>query len=257
MSYPTFGISCVLIFFVGFALFGSSALLPLMVQMEFGYDATLAGLVISPGGLTLIFLMPIVGRLVNLIQARYLIAFGTLMVSIGMWYTGHITPQTDYNSFVMMRILQVVGLPFLFVPISTQAFSQISKEKSGKASALYSLLRNLGGSVGISIMANYVVRHRQMHQPYLAEHLSPLNDAYKAAVAHGTEVMASMGNVNAAGAVMGRMYQQLLRQSSLMAYNDAFRLIAAILLFLVFLGLMMPPNKVGKKPPTEEAVALH
>lgn len=236
-----FGPSCLMIFFVGFTLYGASTLLPLLVQSEFGYDATLAGLVLSPGGISVIILMPIVGKLVSKIQARYLISFGMAMTSIGMAATMFFTPQTDYHTFVLFRILQVGGLPFLFIPTSTMAFSTIAKEKSGKASALYSLMRNLGGSVGISIALAFLERRRQMHQTYLAQHLTPGAPAYQAALA---------------AMPAGKIYQQMQAQSVILSYGDTFQMLAIVVASLAVVALFMPRNKVHAKP-SEDAAAAH
>ncbi len=249
MARRSFGLACLMVFFVGFSLYGCSTLLPLLVQSQFGYDATLAGLVLSPSGLVLIVLMPVAGKLVNKIEARYLIAFGMLTISFGMWVTTHVTPQISYNTFVILRIIQMVGLPFLFVPSSTMAFSSIPPEKSSKASALYSLMRNLGGSVGISILLSYVSRHQQIHQSALAEHLSPASPGYRAVLAHYTDVIAGLGQTHAAAGVaaMGKLYQQLLSQASILAYDDAFRFVAAVTFALAFVALLMPRNNLRRK----------
>jgi len=245
LANRSFGMSCLMVFFIGFALYGSSTLLPLLLQSEFGYDATLAGLVLSPGGLALVVLMPIAGKLVNYFQARYLIALGMLTVSLGMWLTSYISPQTDYDTFVLMRITQVLGLPFLFIPSSTMAFSTIPPEKGSKASALYSLLRNLGGSIGISILLSYVARNEQRHQSVLVEHLSPVNPAYRLLLQQYTDKIIAMGSSKAEAGIsaMSRLYQELLSQSAMLAYCDAFRFLAAITLILAFLALLMPKNK--------------
>ncbi len=248
-----------LIFFTGFALYASSALLPQLLQTNFGYDATLAGLVLSPGGLALIFLMPLSGKLVAKIQSRYLIRFGLVLMAYGMWASMHITPQTDYDTFVSMRVLQVLGLPFLFIPTSTLAFSNIPKELSNKASALFALGRNLGGSMGIAILGSYVARHSQIHQSYLTEHLVPGKPVYEhtyttyfqAATARG------MSAFDAAHAAMGKLYHELIHQASILAYNDAFQLMVCIMLSGIFLTLFLPGNPVGKKALPAEAVMAH
>lgn len=260
MKSRSFGLACLMVFFVGFALYGCSTLLPLLVQSEFGFDSLTAGLVLSPGGLFLIVLMPVVGKLVNKIQARYLIAFGMFAVSAGMYYTASVTPQTNYNIFVMMRILQVIGLPFLFIPSSTMAFSNIPKEKSSKASALYSLMRNLGGSIGISVLLSYLSRDEQTRQAYLSQHLSPSQGAYRSTLSSYTDTIASFGHPHAVAAAtaMGRMYRTLLNQSAILAYSDTFRFVACITFCLSFVALLMPRNAVHKKPaPDEEPVLAH
>ena len=253
-----FGLCCLMIFFVGFALYGCSTLLPLLLQSQFGYDATLAGLVLSPGGLAVIFLMPVAGRLTAKVQARYLVALGMFLCSFGMWVTMHYTPQASYNAFVGMRILQVLGLPFLFVPTSTLAFGEIPKEKSGKASALYSLMRNLGGSVGISILSSLVTRHEQMHQNYLAAHLNSADPVYRSALANITHTIFSQGAaaMAASNQSLGRIYQTLQAQATFLAYVDAFTTVAVVL-FLLGLGalFLLPGNSLRKKPAADAAPA--
>jgi DHA2 family multidrug resistance protein len=256
MATRSFGMASLMIFFVGVTLYASSTMLPLLVQSEFGYDATTAGLVLSPGGFALIILMPVVGKLVNRFQAKHLIAFGMLTISIGMWMTSNLTPQIDYNTFVMMRVVQVLGLPFLFIPCSTMAFSGIPPEKGNKASALYSMLRNLGGSIGISLLMSYETRHQQIHQSILVEHLSPTHPAYTTMLAHYTQVFLNLGLSSAAAATkaLSTIYEELQAQASILAYIDTFHLLAAITLLLSILALLMPGNLVQKKPsPVQQA----
>lgn len=257
LQNPNFGLSCIMIFFVGFALYGGSTLLPLLLQSQFGYDATLAGLVLSPGGMAVIFLMPIAGKLVGKIQAKYLIAFGMFMLSFGMWATTHVTPQLNYQSFVIMRILQVVGLPFLFVPTSTMAFATIPKEKSSKASALYALMRNLGGSVGISILLSYVTRHEQMHQTLLASHLSPAEGAYRGMLSHYTSSALSLGASHAMAVKdsMGKIYMELLSQATMLAYRDVFQLVSVLVFILGLVALAMPRTRKPQQPAADAAPA--
>jgi len=259
LARPNFSLACIMIFFMGFALYGSSTLLPLLLQSEFGYNATLAGLVLSPGGLAVIFLMPISGRVVNKIQARYLIAIGMFLLSIGLWYTKHVTPQTNYNIFVMMRISQVMGLPFLFIPISTLAFMGIPKEKSSKASAIYALSRNIGGSIGIAVLISFMSRHAQMQQSYMAAKLAPESPQYRALLSHYTNVFFSHGqNIIAAGqSAMGRIYHDLLQQSTIAAYRDTFTMMSAVTLALALIALQMPKNNPRKPSSADAAAAAH
>ncbi|MBF0463307.1 MAG: DHA2 family efflux MFS transporter permease subunit [Magnetococcales bacterium] len=250
MNNKYFGPACLMIFFIGFVLYGSSTLLPMLLQSRFGYDATLAGMVLSPGGLAVIVLMPIVGKLVNKVQARYLIAFGMTLTGLGMAITAGFTPQTDYHSFVLMRILQVSGLPFLFVPISTMAFSVIAKEKSNKASALYSLMRNLGGSFGIAIIISYLAQREPLHQTHLVQHLGEADFVYQTAVAETTHTLLAYGYapVMAAVTAPGRLYQQVINQATMLSYGDAFQAFAVLIGVLAVLTLGLPRNKVHKKP---------
>lgn len=255
---PSFGLSCMMMFFVGASLYGGSTLLPIVVQYEYGYDSTLAGLVLSPGGMAVIFLMPVAGNLVSKVPARNLIAIGMALCSIGMFMTTHMSPQTDYGHFVFMRIMQVIGLPFLFIPISTLAFSHIQKEKSNKASALFAMSRNLGGSVGIAIITSYVARREQIHQSYLASHLSPSDIGYKTAFNSYLHYAIDHGNslVSATNQAMQRIYGQLLHQSNLMAFGDAFGAVGILMATLAVVAIFMPYNNPHKKK-DDEQVAAH
>jgi DHA2 family multidrug resistance protein len=253
-----FGSACVVIFFVGFTLYGASTLLPLLLQSEYGYDATLAGLVLSPGGLIVIVLMPIVGKLINRVQARSLIAFGMLLIALGMGATMFFTPETNYGMFVTFRVLQVAGLPFLFVPTGTMAFSSIPKEKSSKASALYSLMRNLGGSFGISLVLSYLARHEQVHQTILSQHLAMTDRAYQTTLAASSHALMASGATQAVAetAAQGRLYQQLIAQATFLSYGDAFQLFAIVAGALFVFALFLPRNKVHTKS-TDEIVPAH
>ena len=246
---PSFGMPCVMMFFVGFALYGSTTLLPMMVQANFGYDATLSGLLLSPAGIVVLFMMPVVGKLVNVVPAKYLISIGMLINALGMWATGLITPQTDYSTFVFVRILQTLGLPFLFVPASTLAFSKISPENSSNASAIISLTRNLGGSIGISLVTNKLIHSQQIQQSYLVQHLTMADAGYRYALDTYTQVMTNLGvpSTLVSTKAMGKIYQDLLHQASILAYRDAYNFVAAILIVLGIAALFMPTNKPHKK----------
>lgn len=246
-----FGPACLMIFVVGFVLYGSSTLLPMLLQSQFGYDATLAGLVLSPGGLAVIFLMPTVGKLVNKVQARYLIAFGMTLTGSGMAMTALFTPQTDYLTFVLMRILQVSGLPFLFVPISTMAFSAIPKEKSNKASALYSMMRNLGGSFGIAIILSYLLQRQQMHQTYLGHTLASTDTPLQTTLASLTQTWIAQGlsQADAAMFALGTLHQRLMHHAVILGYADAFQIFAIFIGTLAVVALFLPRNKIFKTMP--------
>ncbi|MBI1216586.1 MAG: DHA2 family efflux MFS transporter permease subunit [Alphaproteobacteria bacterium] len=239
---PGFGIGCLMIFVTGFSLYGGAALMPLMLQSQYGYNSTLAGLVLSPGGIAVMFLMPFIGKVSNMVPARYMVFFGMLMMAAGMWHTMGLTPQVDYGTFVWMRITQVLGLPFLFIPISTLAFMNIPPGMNNKASAFYSLFRNIGGSVGIAIAATYVQRHAQLRQWQLSRHLSPYNPVYREYLRSHAE---KFGSVKAA---MGGIYHELFHQSALLAYIDVYRMLMFVALATAGFALFMPHNdpKAGR-----------
>lgn len=257
LKLPSFGLACIMIFFTGFVLYSSSMLLPLLVQTQFGYDATLSGLILSPGGLVIIFLMPLTTKLVSKVPAKYLVALGMMLCGSGMWYTMSFSPDTDLHTFILMRISQVVGLPFLFVPISSIAFGNIPKHLNNKASALFSLFRNLGGSIGIALAATYFARHSQIWQSYLSEEASPYNPNMQQAIATQEQFLHSAGMSESLlrfGAESS-LYREMLHQSALLAYVDSFHLMSIIMMVLAPLTLLMPNNRPGKT--TVDPASIH
>lgn len=258
---PSFSMSCLMIFFVGFTLYASAALLPMLVQTNFGYDATLSGFVLSPSGVTTILLMPVVGKLVTRIQARYLIAIGMFLNAIGMLATGFITPQTDYTTLVFVRILQTIGLPFLFVPAGTLAFSKISTEHSSNASAIFSLMRNLGGSIGISLATSLLTHNQQIQQANLVQHLTTADPGYQSALSSYTQTMINLGipASQATNLALAQISKELAHQASILAYRDVYNFFAVTLVILAIVALFMPSNKVQKNtvspPPNQETLS--
>ena len=244
-----------LIFFTGFVLYASSALLPLLVQSQFGYDATLAGLILSPGGIAIIFLMPVAGKLIGKFPAKYLVMVGITFCAIGCLYTSFVTPQTDYTTFVWMRVLTVLGLPFLFIPVSTLAFMNVPKGENNKASALFSLSRNLGGSVGIALVTSYLARRMQVNQTTLSGHLVPADPVYQQTLASITNSLLAQGRTafGASQEAVGQIYQQLIKQASILAYADAFRLMFLCMIVGFVIAQFLPKNnpraKAADTPP--------
>ena len=253
LAIPSFALPCIIMFFVGFSLYGSSTILPMLVQSCFGYNSTTSGLVLSPAGVAVVFVMPMAGRLINKVSAKYLISFGLFLTAFGLWFTGHLTPQTDYATFVFMRIVQMIGLPFLFVASSTLAFSKIAPKDSGNASAIISLMRNIGGGVGIATVTSLLTRYQQTEQSNLVQHLTFADQGYTSALSAYTNTITSLGTPSsqASSSALGQIYQQLMLQSSILAYRDVYNLVALMLLILAFGALLMPNNEQKKKESPE------
>jgi len=243
LKVPSFGVSWLLIFFVGFALYGTTAILPLLLQTQFGYDATTAGLVLSPGGIVIVVLMMITGRLISKVSVRNLVMFGFCLVAYGMYYSmSHIAPNMDYNGFVMVRITQVFGIPFLFIPVSAAAFMYVPKEKNNKASALFALSRNLGGSFGIALVSSYLTRQQQAVQASMVHNLNPASPIYQNAIQKLTMAFQqSVGSATTASHMaVGRIYQQLIGQASFVAYEKVFELLSILMVLGVALAWFLP-----------------
>ncbi|MBI3592510.1 MAG: DHA2 family efflux MFS transporter permease subunit [Nitrospirae bacterium] len=236
-------------FFAFFNLFASIVLLPLYLQTLMGYSATLAGWVLGPGGIATLIAMPIAGRLVTKVNPKGLLAFGIIVSAYSTHLMSRFNLYADFDSVIWPRIVLGVGMGFLFIPLTTLTFSTIKKEDMGNASALYNLLRNLGGSFGVAFVTTILVRRAQFHQNRLVEHLTPFDAAYQYAVQHGSQILQNRGIENSLSQIgaLGNIYRQLLRQASMLSFNDAFNLISIIMICVLPLVLLMKRSK-GSAP---------
>jgi DHA2 family multidrug resistance protein len=232
-------------FVLGFVLYGSTALLPLFLQTLLGYTAMLSGMVLSPGGIAILLCMPLVGRLVRRVEARWLVIFGVTVSSIGLYWMSKFTLGIDFSTAMWARVVQSVGMAFLFVPISTAAFTDIARERTNYAAGLFNLARNIGGSSGIATVTTLLARRGQFHQQVLTSHLTPYDQAYQSALAGTTQMLHQHGASlpDASRQAQAVLYGTVQRQASMLAFADVF--FVASLLFLAVIPLMffMKPSK--------------
>jgi DHA2 family multidrug resistance protein len=238
-------------FTVGFALYGSLLLLPVFLQQLLGYTATLAGMVLSPGGIFTLFMMPIVGLLVGRVSARYLLMIGLIVISYSMFYMAGFNLQIDFWTAVISRAIQAVGLAFLFVPINAAAFYYIPREKTNDGTAIINLIRNVGGSSGIAFVTTLLARRMQTHQSLLVHNLSPFNPPYERALAglHAALIQRGADPAQADLGAMSILYGELQRQATMLAYTDVFRVLGLISLALLPLMLLLKSPKRGAAGP--------
>ena len=161
-----------MIFGIGAILYSGAVLIPQLAQQRLGYTATLAGLVLSPGAALILVLIPIVGRVLPYIQTRYIIGFGFFTLGCAYSYAHGVTPDATFTTLALMRATQTLGLAFLFVPTSAITYSTMPRALNGDASSLYVMLRNVAGSIGISLATAGVTERTQIRQSYLAGHLN-------------------------------------------------------------------------------------
>ncbi|MGB9457784.1 MAG: DHA2 family efflux MFS transporter permease subunit [Bryobacteraceae bacterium] len=230
---------------LGFVLYGSTMLLPVLLQTLLGYTAMLSGLVLSPGGLVVIVCMPMVGVLLRHFQARWLVIFGVLVSAGGLLIMSRFNLYIDYATAVWSRMVQSAGMAFLFVPISVAAVAMVPRDRMNYATGLFNLARNIGGSSGIATVTTLLARRSQMHQQVLTAHLTPYNAAYRDAMVHTTELLHTHGATmpDAARQAGGLLYGGLLRQSAMLAFADAFWVMA--LLFLLIIPFMFLMKRTG------------
>src|ERR1700747_3325975 len=189
----TFAVSNLLMFMLGFALLGSTLLLPLFLQTLLGYTAQLSGMALSPGGFAIMVLMPLVGWLLSKYDARYLLLFGLSMLSFSLFHMTNFNLDIDFKTAVWARVIQAVGLAFLFVPINTAAYAYLPREKNNAASGLMNLARNIGGSVGISFVTTMLDRRTQVHLTNFASHVNTGKPALLSTLRGPTQAMRSHG----------------------------------------------------------------
>ena len=238
-------LSTVSMLVLGFVLYGSTALLPLFLQTLLGYTALLSGLVLSPGGIVVCLLLPMVGILLRRVQARWLVIGGVLISSAGLLRMSHFTLDLDYSTAVWSRVVQSAGLAFLFVPISVAAFAFIPRERTNYATGLFNLARNIGGSAGIAAVTTLLARRAQFHQSVLVAHMTPYDAAYREALYRSGAALQLHGSsaVDAARQAHGLVYAGMLRQSSMLAISDAFWMMG--MLFLLIVPLMFLMRRAG------------
>jgi DHA2 family multidrug resistance protein len=225
-----------------------------LLQSGFDYSAYLSGLALMPGGLAMLLLMPAAGFISNVIQPKYLIALGMALIALAMWHMTSLMPGASFGYFAWSRVFQMIGLPFLFIPINTVAYSRLSPTKTNQASALINVARNLGGSVGISLANTVLAQRSQFHHLRLAEHVYPSSPAFQHTTDQVAHYFAGQGaaSVNTQNLAIGWIGQQIASQSTLMAYIDIFWVAAIVT------GLMVPLTLLLLRPvPLGAAAAGH
>lgn len=238
----------IMIFVLGIMLFSSLVMMPLFLQTLVGYTAESAGLVLSGGGLVLLFLMPVAGTLAAKVQARYLIAFGWLVLSLGMYYsTQHLDLEISFGAASLMRVFQVFGLGFLFVPITLASYVGMPVEKSNSVSGLVNFMRNIGSSIGTSMVTTLIARRSQVHQMYLVAHTSPGQPTFVQTVEALAARLAAAGveASRATSQAYARVYQSLIAQATTLAYIDTFWVLCIGAGIMFLLSFALRPNKPG------------
>jgi DHA2 family multidrug resistance protein len=243
-----FAVGILTMFVVGFALYGSLLLLPVFLQQLLGYTATLAGMVLSPGGIFTLLMMPIVGALVGRVQARYLLIVGLAIVAYSLFYMAGYNLQISFWDAAMARIIQAAGLAFLFVPINAVAFYFIPKEQTGQGTALMNLVRNVGGSAGIAFVTTLLARRMQTSQALLVHTLTPLNPvyAYQVSRLHAFLIYRGFNPSQAGAGALGVIHNVLLSQAAILAYTEVFRVLGVVCVAVIpFMFLL---KKIQQRP---------
>jgi DHA2 family multidrug resistance protein len=247
-----FAAANLMMFTLGVVYFSSLVLIPQLLQTLLGYTSELAGLVLSASGIVLLLAMPVVGQLSSKVPAKYLIAFGWLAIAISMFYsTKRIDLDISFSATMWLRVTQVVGLPFLFVPISLAMYVGLPAAKSNDAAGMINFMRNIGSSVGTSMVTTLLARRAQFHQNRLVYHVTNYDPALQSRISGlARQLVHSGASVpDAQVQAQGLIYQSLNAQSQTLAYIDAFMVLAigaAIMFVLSFLVRKNDPSAGGE-----------
>jgi DHA2 family multidrug resistance protein len=240
-------LSCVHMLIFGAVLFASTALLPLMMQTLLGYTAQQSGMALSPGGIVIAIMMPIIGFMVSRVDARWMIVFGILIVAYALWMMSGLTLQTDFRTIVIARVVQGFGLAFIFVPINTVAYANVAGVDRNNASSLISIARNIGGSIGIGYTAAMLSQGTQIHRAMMVRDLTPASPVYNSTVgALQDHLETAIGDpTRAADMAQGIVGSTLDMQARMLTYLDQFKLLAVAFLLLVPIVILMRRRKQG------------
>jgi DHA2 family multidrug resistance protein len=243
-----FASASLMMFVLGILLFSSLVLMPQFLQTLLGYTSQLAGLALSAGGLVLLMEMPIMGQLTTKIQARRLIAFGWLSLSIAMFYsTKRIDLQISFSAATWLRITQVIGLGFLFVPITLVAYVGIAPEKNNSVAGIVNFMRNMGSSVGTSLVTTLIARRSQFHQLRLVEKARVDNPNFINSAQGLTQRFASggLGKHEAVATAYARIYEAVQAQAASLAYIDTFMVLCVAAAIMFCLSFVLEKNDPG------------
>ena len=246
-----FATSSLMMFMLGLMLFASLVMMPQFLQTLMGYTATSAGLVLSAAGIVLLIEMPIVGQLTTKLPVKYIIGFGWLALALSMYYsTRRLDLEISFRSAMWLRVVQVFGMGFLFVPITLSAYIGTSPEKGNSVAGIVNFMRNIGSSVGTSMVTTLLARRAQFHQSVLAYHATNFDPAFQNQVAGLAKQLVQSG-VSAADSrehAYGLIYQLLGAQAQTLAYVDTFMVLAVgagIMFLLSFLVRKNDPRAGG------------
>jgi len=235
-----------IVMFMGFFnLFASIVLLPIYLQTLMGYTSYLAGFVLGPGGIATLIALPLAGSLVNKVNPKVLLSFGIIVNAYATYLMSNFNLSADFYTVIWPRVVLGIGMGFFFIPLTTMTMAGIKKEDMGNASAIYNLLRNLGGSFGVAFVTTILARRAQFHQARLVEHLTPFDRDYQIFSGQSSQFLEYKGvesSLSEQGG-LGIMYKELLRQASMLSFNDAFFLVCIMMICILPLVFLMRRGK--------------
>jgi MFS transporter, DHA2 family, multidrug resistance protein len=243
-----FALGCVMIGAFATVLYGSAVIVPQLAQQQLGYTATLAGLVLSPGALLVTMEIPIISKLMPYVQTRLIIMTGFILLSVALIYARILTPDVDYMTLVKLRSAQSIAIGFLFVPVTTLAYLTVPRALNNDASALFTMFRNVAGSIGISVSTALIRERSQAWMAHLSGHMSPFSQNYQDTLARNARTVMDSTGVPLADALQtatGHLYETFVSQATILAYIDVFGILAVYCAIFAPLALFFSPVKAA------------
>jgi DHA2 family multidrug resistance protein len=238
-------LGCIMGLVFGIALFGTTFILPQFTQNLLGYTALKAGLVLAPRALMLLIFMPVAGRLYNVFNARPLVLLGLAITCWSYYDLSRLSLDTGFWNFIPTLLVMGVGMPFIFVSLSTVSLTTIPRPSMTDATSLYTLTRRIGGNIGYALAATIVSRYQQIHHATLAGHIDPMNPLYIGFAKSIEKLLGRTGlgpmDLQQAGNILTN--SMINRQATMMAYNDTSIIFGIMFLLTVPLALLLPGRK--------------
>ena len=251
LSKRNFATAVIFSFILGMVLNGSTILLPQFLQNDLGYTAQQAGMALSPGAIALLFMMPLAGILATKFDPRVIIAIGFALTSFGLFHVTGIYLGVSFTHLVWFRIIQVIGIPLIFIPISTLNYVGVPRHKFNQVSGISNFLRNLGGGIGVSLLNNFIASQGQIHRTALTAHTNHANPFFERQLQAMTQNFIAMGasSSEASHRALAQLSAQVDLQANVLGFINAFWMLGFLVLFLIPLPFLM------RRPSAEEAKA--
>ena len=248
----TYAVGVFLMTVVGFVLYGSLVLLPIMLQTLLGYPSLQAGIAMAPRGIGSFFTMPLVGALTGRFDPRKLLSFGLVVGGVTLLWLSLLNLQAGYWDIFWPQLMQGAGLSLLFVPLTTVSMDPIPREKMGNATSLFNLMRNIGGSIGIAVTGTMIARNQQRVTATLGAHVSAYDPASQTMFLQMRSAFVAAGSdaATATSRAYAAMFGMLQRQASMVSFVGLFQLLGIVFLLLIPLVLLMKRPGRGAPPVT-------
>ena len=243
LRHANFAATLVVMLITGMILFGTTQLIPQMLQQVLGYSALDAGLALTFGGIATLVATPIAGRLVGKVDVRFILGAALLVQAAALYNLAALSADLSFTDAAMARLYQAMALPFLFVPLSAIAYNGLKQSDSAQASSLLNVARNLGGTIGIALAQVILARQQQQHQAELTWKLNPLDPNYQDWLARASQVLPQITNADGSTPALAALYREVQRQASMLAFLDVYRSLMVVVLVLTPVIIFLRPSK--------------